>query len=247
MGNKTCKRCLQNKEIDDFYKNKKIKSGYESKCKSCVLEERNYKSEKINEYNIQYYKLNKEKINNKRIDKNKEYYISNKDSICEKRKEYYLNNRELVNDRNRKYAIENKEFISLYKKEWSDKNIEKRRERHKYRMENDNLYKIKHTLRSIIKRVKNGNSIGTFDILGCSSIEFKEFIESKFEDWMNWGNYGKYNGELNYGWDIDHIIPLSSALNEEELIKLSHYLNLQPLCSKINRYIKKDKINYENL
>ena len=247
MENKTCKRCLLNKEIDDFYKNKKIKSGYESKCKSCILEERNAKSEKINEYNIQYYKLNKEKINNKRIYKNKEYYKLNKDSICEKRKEYYSNNKELVNERNRKYAIKNKEFISLYKKEWISKNIEWRRERHRYRMENDNLYKIKNTLRSIIKRVKKGAGIRTLDILGCSPIEFKEFIESKFKDWMNWKNYGKYNGELNYGWDIDHIIPLSSALNEEEMIKLSHYSNLQPLCSKVNRYIKKDKLNYENL
>jgi hypothetical protein len=28
---------------------------------------------------------------------------------------------------------------------------------------------------------------------------------------MNWGNYGKYNGEINYGWDIDHIIPLYTS------------------------------------
>ena len=34
---------------------------------------------------------------------------------------------------------------------------------------------------------------------------------------MNWENYGLYNGELNYGWDIDHIIPISSAKTEEEV------------------------------
>jgi hypothetical protein len=60
---------------------------------------------------------------------------------------------------------------------------------------------------------------------------------------MTWDNYGLYNGELNYGWDVDHIIPLSSVKTEEELIKLNHYTNLQPLCSKINRYIKRVKIN----
>ena len=59
---------------------------------------------------------------------------------------------------------------------------------------------------------------------------------------MNWENYGKYNGELNYGWDIDHIIPLSSAKSEEEVYKLNYYSNLQPLCSYTNRYIKVDKI-----
>ena len=63
-----------------------------------------------------------------------------------------------------------------------------------------------------------------------------------FEPWMNWENKGLYNGKLNYGWDIDHKIPVSSATTEEELVKLNHYTNLQPLCSKINRDIKKNKI-----
>lgn len=59
---------------------------------------------------------------------------------------------------------------------------------------------------------------------------------------MTWDNHGKYNGELNYGWDIDHIIPTSSANTEEELIKLNHYTNLQPLCSYVNRYVKKNNL-----
>jgi hypothetical protein len=78
--------------------------------------------------------------------------------------------------------------------------------------------------------------------LGCSLEELKVYIESKFEPWMSWCNYGKYNGGLNYGWDIDHIIPISSAKTEEEFHELCHYKNLQPLCSRINRDIKKDKI-----
>ena len=57
---------------------------------------------------------------------------------------------------------------------------------------------------------------------------------------MSWSNYGLYNGEKNFGWDIDHIIPLSIANTEEEVIKLNHYTNLQPLCSYINRVVKKN-------
>jgi hypothetical protein len=45
---------------------------------------------------------------------------------------------------------------------------------------------------------------------------------------MNWDNYSFR------GWHIDHIIPLTSAKNEEELIKLCHYTNLQPLWAKDN-------------
>lgn len=59
---------------------------------------------------------------------------------------------------------------------------------------------------------------------------------------MNWENRGLYNGELNYGWDIDHIIPLSSARTEEDVIRLNHYTNLQPLCSKMNRDIKRSNV-----
>jgi hypothetical protein len=38
---------------------------------------------------------------------------------------------------------------------------------------------------------------------------------------MNWSNRNL--------WHIDHIIPLASAKTEEEMIKLCHYTNLQPL------------------
>ena len=61
---------------------------------------------------------------------------------------------------------------------------------------------------------------------------------------MNWENKGKYNGNFNSGWDLDHIIPISSAKNKEEIYKLNHYTNYQPLCSKVNRFIKKDNLNY---
>ena len=58
---------------------------------------------------------------------------------------------------------------------------------------------------------------------------------------MDWDNKGFYDGELNHGWDIDHRVPISSAITEEELLKLNYFTNLQPLCSKVNRDIKKNK------
>ncbi len=82
----------------------------------------------------------------------------------------------------------------------------------------------------------------TKEILGCTYEDFKFFLETKFESWMSWDNYGLYDGTLNFGWDLDHIIPISVAKSEEKVIKLNHYTNFQPLCSKINRDIKRHKI-----
>jgi len=47
-----------------------------------------------------------------------------------------------------------------------------------------------------------------------------------FIDEMSWENYGD--------WHLDHIIPSSWAENEEEIIKLNHYKNFQPLWAKDN-------------
>lgn len=46
----------------------------------------------------------------------------------------------------------------------------------------------------------------------------------------------------NKGCNYDHIIPMSCAKTEEDVIRLNHYTNLQPLCSHINRNIKKAKV-----
>ena len=43
---------------------------------------------------------------------------------------------------------------------------------------------------------------------------------------MSWENMGK--------WHIDHIIPLSTAITEEDVIRLCHYTNLQPLWAEDN-------------
>jgi hypothetical protein len=156
-------------------------------------------------------------------------------------------------EKKRKRIIKNKINRKFWKNNIEDPEFklrqkERRRENHLKRME-EPLYKLKvsfsRRLNKLLKRVECDRSTNKpyyLDKLGCSFEEFKIYLESKFEDWMTWENYGKYNGELNYGWDIDHIIPLSKAITENEIYNLSHYMNLQPLCSRTNRDIKKDKI-----
>ena len=158
----------------------------------------------------------------------KKYRIDNIKELKEYQKQYELKNK----DKRKKYNVENKEKIN-----------KRRREYQIFKTNTDPLFKLKRNVRNIIYKTCRNNRMSkkTQEILGCTFEEFKLYLESKFESWMNWENRGLYNGELNYGWDIDHIIPLCSIKNEEDIIKLNHYTNLQPLCSKINRDLKYNK------
>ncbi len=159
-------------------------------------------------------KLEREKSKVKRKEYDKKYYIEN----LAKRKEYETLNKDEIKKRHRDYF--------------------------RKRLKEDVVFKIKNKIRvsinQALKKTNTAKRIKSVEILGCSYEEFKYYLESKFESWMTWENYGKYNGSFNFGWDMDHIIPLSSAITENDVVKLNHYTNIQPLCSKINRDIKKD-------
>ena len=227
---------------------------------------------KIKERKRNWYLKNKEKISAKtkiRYQENKEqkkaydkeYRKNNKEKKKAKGKEYYQKNKEHIKKINNEYVLKNKEKTALRKKEWAEKNkvviknrLKKYREENREnlnkkqieRIEKDPIFSIATKLRkSILKSFrerafeKRGKTV---EILGCSFEEFKEHIESLFEPWMTWENRGKYNGELNYGWDIDRIIPLCTANSIEDIIKLNHYTNLRPLCSYTNRVSKRGRV-----
>jgi len=190
---------------------------------------------------------------------NKAYYIKNKELIKEKQCEYVSKNKEQTSVKNKNWKEKNKDKVKSYYKDNREKLIIKRRlyiekNRNKIReydnlnqklkRQNNPLFKLKGNLRNIIRKaiVKNGytKKTKTFLILGCSYEEFKLHLETQFLGWMTWDNYGLYNGTKDYGWDIDHIKPLVTAITEADIIQLNHYTNLQPLCSKVNRDIKRD-------
>lgn len=128
-------------------------------------------------------------------------------------------------------------FKEYYKKNKAELNKKRNLYTLKKRHENP-LYKLTENIRSLIRQSFRKNWIRkntkTARILGCSFEDFKIYIESLWEPWMNYDNYGKYNPTGPRTWQIDHIIPLDNAKNEIEIITLNHYTNLRPLCSKEN-------------
>lgn len=229
MEIKMCAKCKKEYELDKFFFRNDTKK-YRNVCKICMSEQnkKNYDKEKNSEYQKQYLKNNQKKIKEYK----QKYYSENQDKLKEKSNEYYKNNLEKIKE----YKQKNHSLI-----------LEKQRVYYNNRIKNDIVFKNKENVRRLIqlsfKRQGFNKTSKTYVILGCSYEEFKQYLESKFESWMTWDNYGLYNGTPNYGWDIDHIIPSSSAITEEELIKLNHFTNLQPLCSYTNRDVKINKVS----
>jgi len=191
-----------------------------------------------------YYEKNKEKIKAMA----KVYYVKNKEKHNELSSIYREENKEKIKKLKQNNYQKNKEKINKKSKEYYTKNkgeiLKKNKIYRKNRCIKDSTYNIRLKVRNIINKsfYRNGyiKKSRTHEILGCTFEEFTLHLESQFKDWMNWGNRGLYNGTPNYGWDIDHIIPLSSAKTEDDVIKLNHYTNLRPLCSYVNRVVKRD-------
>lgn len=214
-----------------FSKDKSTKDGFCSQCKECVkIRLTKYKSEnadKVSASKQNWLKNNLDYVRPSRSKENPEQYAI----FLQKRREA-ARGRKQDPAKSKAYYEKNK-----------DKVIARTSANDRIRRKNDPLYAFRKQVRSTIatRAFSGRKSKSTEQILGCTIDFFISYIESKFEPWMNWSNRGLYNGTFNFGWDVDHIIPISSAKTQEEAIKLSHYTNLQPLCSKVNRDIKRDK------
>ena len=241
MENKVCRKCNETKPLYEFhFRNDSGK--YRNDCKECSSEE-----------NKKYRLLNRDKLIEKDRKRYEEKKLHRKNLSKEKTKiteEEKLHRKNISKEKTKitakKYAEKNFEKLKAYRQEWEKNNKDKINKRKRERIFNNPILKLADGIRNSIKNsIKNKGytkKSRTYEILDCSFEEFKCYLESKFENWMTWENKGLYNGTLNFGWDLDHIIPISSAKTEEDVIKLNHYTNFQPLCSKINRDIKKDHI-----
>jgi hypothetical protein len=149
-------------------------------------------------------------------------------------KEYLKRYRETEEFKKRVKEMRQTEVHKLRKKKWnqSEKGRKSIREYFKIRRKTDILFKLSQDARSrllIFLRKKNfKKTSSTFKLIGCTPKFLKEHIEKQFKPGMTWDNHS------SDGWHIDHIIPLDSAKNEEDIKRLCHYTNLQPLWAQQN-------------
>lgn len=77
-------------------------------------------------------------------------------------------------------------------------------------------------MRQALRGIHNA---GCLEMLGCSILEFRKYLEAQFISGMTWENYGLR------GWHIDHKRPcakfdLTDPAQQRECF---HFSNLQPL------------------
>lgn len=139
-------------------------------------------------------------------------------------------------DNNKRYSqsikgkIARKKAVNKY--QTSSLGRYKKNEARKKRESSKITLKLAQLLRNRTKvaiKIKNLRKSKHFhEYIGCTSIELKQHLEKQFQPGMTWENHSFS------GWHIDHIIPLCSAKNEQELYKLCHFTNLQPLWAQAN-------------
>jgi hypothetical protein len=212
---KICSKCKIEKNYEEFHKCKKSKDGYRY---DCILCRKNYNianRDKKKEYNKEYWQKNKDVL----TVNNKTYRVHNSEKIQIQRKNY--RSREEI----KKYIKrKNKEYLPIRKHKIKEKRL------------NNFKYRLSEVLRSKIHKILNGKKTSYKKIIGCELEQLKKWLEYKFDDKMNWNNYGIY-------WQIDHVIPINSFTfeNEKEIQICFNWKNLQPLEKSENKQ-KTDKI-----
>jgi transcription-repair coupling factor (superfamily II helicase) len=149
-----------------------------------------------------------------------------------------------IRDVRKKRAKENEEYRKLKNKkryaqrkkrmladEEFRKHINKKiTKRRSIRYKTDPLYnfkkKLRNNIRNSFKRGGFTKETKTKEILGAEWEVIKEYFEKRFQEGMTWDNQGE--------WHIDHILPISTATSHEDVIRLNHYTNLQPLWAEDN-------------
>lgn len=178
------------------------------------------------EYKRLYYIENKAKILAKKAESAlqnsanvKAWAEANKERVTQYQKQYYADNKDKIIQRQEKYRQNNLDHIRVRQNAYMKK-----------RKAEDPLFKLSYNLRVLIGQgiKKNGYTKKTkiSAILGCSWEQMKSHLEERFTDGMTWDNMGE--------WHLDHIVPVSSAKTEYELLAINHYTNFQPLWAADN-------------
>lgn len=218
---KKCKLCDKEMELELFEKDKRTPDGHSSRCLDCARECK---------------RISALKHRDERLERQRKYREEHPEEYkAEKHAEYERNNETYKKNR-KAYYEENKEWFIQMTNECRNRRYEK-----------DPTKAIADKLRAKVRGALLGIccSKETEDMLGSSRQEFCDYMESLFEENMNWDNYG-YKG-----WGTDHRKPLCKYdLTDPIQVYISfNFRNLQPMwvqenMNKYTTWTDKDEHNW---
>lgn len=164
------------------------------------------------------------------------YYHKNKEKLLKESRERYAQNVESERERAKRYKKNNIERVKT-----------RRNLAMKIKRQKDPNFKLRNNISRMVRRALQGNKsrLSFLTYVEYTMIELRKHLESLFEPWMSWNNWGTYNPQTwcdndssTWTWQIDHIIPQSKlpfvSMTDDNFKKCWALDNLCPLNSKTN-------------
>ncbi len=210
---KLCMECGEPKPRTEFHREKKSPDGLRRQCKACRCA-----------YMQAYSATRRDSIR----ERNRIYYKAHRSEYLAHKRVRYSRHREKQLGRMRLYYAANKEsFAQRQRANRSHRGEWERKKRHE-----DPNFRIACNLRRRLSKAIRGTVKGGSAVrdLGCSLMQFRQWLEARMLPGMTWDNYGRS------GWHIDHIRPLSAfdLTDPAQLKQACHFTNLQPLWAEAN-------------
>lgn len=163
-------------------------------------------------------------------------YLANKDERLRKMAEWRKANKDKIRQTNLAYRQANKTKIAASKDRWRRKNRAKvQASQTRYaakKLKTDPVFCLKNRMRVRMCQAMRSSGVHksdrTLSLIGCTSMQLKKHIESKFLPGMTWENRDR--------WHVDHIVPIAAfdISTTEGQKSAFHYTNLQPLWAEDN-------------
>ncbi len=230
MELRVCKKCGNEKPLSGFVATKKAGKPvyYNRTCRTCE-----------NVAKEQYRIDNRELLNQKA----REVYSTKKDLISKKRKtKEYKEKRNIYYKKN---AEKLKNKVMIYQSKNRDKINARERNRINTSPEQKLADRMRSYLKTTLRRALVAKNMSSLSLFTYSMFELKQHLESLFEPWMSWNNWGLYNAKTwddndssTWTWQIDHIIPCASlpfdSLEHPNFHQCWSLENLRPYSAKLN-------------
>lgn len=224
--NKLVKEC----DVNKVFILKNIESNMEFKCINAMTMGLYLNCKLTRNELAQISNLKNDKVFLITIRKQKFFKIGgNKNKVTDRNRFFREKHKESRKIAGKLWREKNKKYTTEKIKDWKIKNnlkvTEYNRVYTKNRRKTDLEFKLRQNVRNRIRMALKNNSkfSSSEELIGCSIIELRNYLESKFIQGMTWENQGE--------WHIDHIVPCCNfdLSKIEDQKKCFHYTNLQPL------------------